>query len=402
MFADAASAELHRLVGLNSPAYGDAALVLARFRRLSRVRERPVCERRPPSQAKVRLALGEGSPARAAAEAAVNALRRDHDVALARATHADALELLGKSGDAETERRRALDGLRGDADAPCGTLVTILLKEAAALEKRGDAAAAISVASEAADVAARSTREPVRLVKALALRARLEDSLGRSDAAAATLEDALAAGVAFLGKPAAGGETLDERFGVAGPMLKRPPAEASLVGNLFYERGLLADQDRDYRRAVFFYDNALLLLTRGRGEHAPFVMRLAKEVEVIRKKAPKKGKAAAMASSKSVPNLDAHHKGGQRHSLGANAASTTQLHRHTDDAHHKGGQRHSLGTNAASTTQLHRQASARHTVAVNHEDDGAQHPPHPPHGRRPSAPHEVPSYMREKSLTRGH
>ena len=375
MFADAASAELHRLVGLNSPAYGDAALVLARFRRLARVRERPVCERRPPSQAKVRLALGEGSPARAAAEAAVNALRRDHDVALARATHADALELLGKSGDAETERRRALDGLRGDADAPCGTLVTILLKEAAALEKRGDAAAAISVASEAADVAARSTREPVRLVKALALRARLEDSLGRSDAAAATLEDALAAGVAFLGKPAAAGETLDERFGVAGPMLKRPPAEASLVGNLFYERGLLADQDRDYRRAVFFYDNALLLLTRGRGENAPFVMRLAKEVEVIRKKAPKKGKAAAMASSKSVPNLDAHHKGGQRHSLGANAASTTQL---------------------------HRQASARHTVAVNHEDDGAQHPPHPPHGRRPSAPHEVPSYMREKSLTRGH
>ena len=177
-----------------------------------------------------------------------------------------------------------------------------------------------------------------------------------------------------MGKPAAGGETLDERFGVAGPMLKRPPAEASLVGNLFYERGLLADQDRDYRRAVFFYDNALLLLTRGRGEHAPFVMRLAKEVEVIRKKAPKKGKAAAMASSKSVPNLDAHHKGGQRHSL---------------------------GTNAASTTQLHRQASARHTVAVNHEDDGA-HPPHPPHGRRPSVPHEVPSYMREKSLTRGH
>ena len=367
--ADAASAELHRLVGLNSPAYGDAALVLARFRRLAR--ERPVCERRPPSQAKVRLALGEGSPARAAAEAAVNALRRDHDVALARATHADALELLGKSGDAETERRRALDGLRGDADAPCGTLVTILLKEAAALEKRGDAAAAVAVASEAADVAARSTREPVRLVKALALRARLEDSLGRSDAAAATLEDALAAGVAFLGKPPAGGETLDERFGVAGSMLKRPPAEASLVGNLFYERGLLADQDRDYRRAVFFYDNALLLLARGRGEHAPFVMRLAKEVEVIRKKAPKKGKAAAMASSKSVPNLD---KGGQRHSLGANAASTTQLHRH---------------------------ASARHTVAVNHEDDGA-HPPHPPHGRRPSAPHEVPSYMRGKSLTRGH
>ena len=116
MFADAASAELHRLVGLNSPAYGDAALVLARFRRLSRVRERPVCERRPPSQAKVRLALGEGSPARAAAEAAVNALRRDHDVALARATHADALELL-----ASPATRRRSGGGRWTASAATRT-----------------------------------------------------------------------------------------------------------------------------------------------------------------------------------------------------------------------------------------------------------------------------------------
>ena len=101
--ADAASAELHRLVGLNSPAYGDAALVLARFRRLSR--ERPVCERRPPSQAKVRLALGEGSPARAAAEAAVNALRRDHDVALARATHASRRAFGNRLGNQACKRR---------------------------------------------------------------------------------------------------------------------------------------------------------------------------------------------------------------------------------------------------------------------------------------------------------
>ena len=217
---------------------------------------------------------------------------RDVDVALARAVLGEALEGLGRLGDATRERATALGALRSaKGHAPAGPLVHVLLLDAKAWEKRGDATHGLSVATEAADVAVAASKKDACFLVVEALRrvASLQDSLGKGDEAAATLERALAGAVVLLGKPELRGgdddagkkRTLDERFGVQGTMLKRPPAECNAVGDLFFARALIAEESKDRRRALFYYENALLLLKQARGD-SPFIARLTADVAKLR------------------------------------------------------------------------------------------------------------------------
>ncbi|KAJ1445235.1 hypothetical protein M885DRAFT_550592 [Pelagophyceae sp. CCMP2097] len=180
----------------------------------------------------------------------------------ARAALSEALERVGHTGDAQRQRRAAAGLLRGAKNRRGDTLFRVLLADAAALQRQGELAAALEVCSGAL-AEAHAQQSPPDLVVAHHRLAALHESLGLSSHPKAIdhLEHALVATYALLegaARHATAGESLDDRFGPRGALLKGPPARVALAAELHQDLAEL--HPRDKKRAIFHLESAVVFL----------------------------------------------------------------------------------------------------------------------------------------------
>ena len=259
--ANRAHSLLHRLCGNSSTYLGDALL----------------------QKAKTLLVTGakvDCEEAATVASAAVERITNPLTLAVAHRVKAEALDKVGRLGDARASRRAARDILESHVQKGGEDLVRVLLAESAAYAKTSDVKRAVDLGEEALKKAKDCYGEHhLVLVEALRHVAKLHEDVQNFHLANEHLQRAVQVVYALLGRNCPVRGSFDEVYGIHSFMLKGPPALLRIAGDSHYAVACLAEITRDFKKAIHHYEAASHFLKAARGQDCAAGQRIDSEIK---------------------------------------------------------------------------------------------------------------------------